>query len=122
MKPLDLRLPMCEAPYEQQDLPTEAFWQPYPKAGPRVAFSPRSINNERFRLYTIMADALPVVLTGNPQDSPFPGQAILHSDAKMERLQDIESRLLAWYESLHPQAVYEPDSPSDPAVPLIDLQ
>ncbi|EXJ59545.1 uncharacterized protein A1O5_12170 [Cladophialophora psammophila CBS 110553] len=44
------------APYDEQELATEASWQPYPNPSPRATFCPDAVDNERFRLYTVAAD------------------------------------------------------------------
>jgi hypothetical protein len=122
MKPLDLLLPEIEPPYIGEDLLTETLWQPYPMIEPTAMFHSLSLNDERFRLYAIAADLLPIVLSGNPEDSPLPGHAILDVVAKLDRLRDIDHRLLDWYRDLPLRIQVEANGPSPPAGPQVDLQ
>lgn len=122
MKPLDLLLPAIEPPYLGEDLVKETLWQPYPMIEPTAMFHSHTINDERFRLYVIAADLLPIVLSGNPEDSPLPDHVILDVVAKLERLREIDHRLLDWYHHLPSRVQVEAKGPSPPAGPQVDLQ
>ncbi|KEF53882.1 uncharacterized protein A1O9_10284 [Exophiala aquamarina CBS 119918] len=90
MKPLTLQPLMSTSPYDVKALATEALWQPYPKRELEVAYYPFAVNEARFRLYVIAADLLPLVLCGNPEDSPLPGHVSLDTAAKFSQFE------LAW--------------------------
>ena len=122
MKPLDLRPPAIQPPHEGPELLEEGQWQAYPNPGPIVACCHLAINHERMRLYTVAVELIPLVLSGNPQDSPLPGQSILDPVVKLQRLDDIEQKLLQWYQQLPAGAKVECETDSPPAGPLANLQ
>ena len=122
MKPLELRPPTVPLPHEGPELLQKAEWRPYPKPDAAVTFFPLAINEERYRLYTIAADLLPLVLSGTPEDSPLPGHAVLDRVAKLDGLGDIEQRLLKWYRHLRPEAQVDVKKASRVSGPQVDLQ
>lgn len=91
MKPHDLTPPKIEALYEESL--EEVNWQPYPQNGLIRMPSTKLIADEKHHLYTIAAELLPFVLSGNPDDSPLPGYTIIEASAKHDGLHDIEQRL-----------------------------
>lgn len=118
MKPLDLRPPTVESPYEASDLAKEAGWQPYPLSGTRPLF-PFLVNEQRFKLYVIAAGLLPVLLSGSAIDSPLPGQQILDSSAKLDRLNNIENILTEWRQQQPPEVRLELDEETPQAVEAV---
>ena len=65
-------------------------WRPYPKAGPEISIPLNRLNNARYELYVIAADVTSVVLSGTPDESPWPGHAILEPIERLERTRAIE--------------------------------
>ena len=122
MKPFDIRLPTIRPPYNGDELLKEAEWQPYPEANTVVRFYPLAMNEERYRLYTIAADLLPFVLSGDPNDSPLPGYAVLNTVAKLDGLKSLEQRLLRWYLHLSPNLKFDSETAMPPCVPHVNLQ
>lgn len=98
----------------------EARWQPYPLSSPVTPFSPRIVDDQRFKLYSIAADLLPAVLGGSPDDSPLPGHVAMHPVANLDRLGNIEQALSTWHRDLPSKALI--DTEANAAGPVLDLQ
>jgi hypothetical protein len=99
-----------------------AEWRPYPQPGPSIGIDESTIDFERYQLYAIAANLLPLVLTANPTDSPLPGHPILDRASKQGKLLDLEVQFLEWYNRL-PSHIELPEDSSVPlAGPILDLQ
>lgn len=100
VKPLELSQPIIDKPYSIDQLHTTEVWRPYPRLGPEVVFNPYGLHDAKFQLREIGASIAPVLLSGNPDDSPAPGQLNLSRHARMERLEASVLRLHKWQENL----------------------
>ena len=109
-------------PYIGDELNLEGRWQAYPQGDTETPFNLYTVVNERFNLYEIKADFLPVHLSLDPQESPLPGHLFLAKAAKLARLLDIEQKLNEWHQNLLPGARIANDEEEALAAPLIDLQ
>ena len=76
------------------------MWRPFPQDGPSIPVLANLIDIQRYQLYRIAAELLPLVLSGNADDSPLPGQVFLELAVKQDRLNDIERRMREWYQNL----------------------
>lgn len=75
------------------------------------------------RLYTIAADLIPVLLSGNPGESPLPGFIELDQEAKVFRLYDVADKLIKWRKELPSEISLEDGrEQSNVAGPVVDLQ
>lgn len=122
MKPLELQMPTVASPYDGDELLQTAVWQAYPQSDDEVSFLSHSVNEERYQLYTIVANMLPIVLSGNAADSPLPGLEILDPVAKLDGLRNVEKALLQWYQDLPPMLQYDSETPTPLADPQVNLQ
>jgi hypothetical protein len=121
MKIVDLRIPKIAPPYEEWELLAEAVWQPYPLSSPGEISFPLVIEVQRYGLNNIVANLIPFVLSGNPDDSPLPGHVIMDQAAKLDGLNHLEQQLLNWYQDLPAQLRFHETKPSSAAEPLVDL-
>ncbi|KAK5053935.1 hypothetical protein LTR84_001897 [Exophiala bonariae] len=123
MKPFNIQYPACPAEYTESELRMQTLWQPCPGTESKVVIHPCLIDAERFRLFVIASRTLPVVLSGNAQDSPLPNYVILDRQERQDRLTEIEEQLLQWYQELPKILQIQPQSAGDatPPGPLVDL-
>lgn len=120
VKPLELMRPSSIArPYTEQDLHTSFVWRPYPKLGPDARFNTFGLYAAKFDLREIGADIVPVMLSGDPDDSPVPGHIILDRKLRIEKLRYLLDRLHAWHDDLPSYARI--DSESTPAWSLVEV-
>jgi hypothetical protein len=122
MRPANLVVPTAIFDdYEDHGRSEECEWRPYPQAGPRMVIPANAIDAERYQLYTIAADLLPLVLNANPADSPLPGHPVLNQGSKRERLHEIELQFLEWLNRL-PTHIKQVEGSALPlAGPVLDL-
>lgn len=104
VKPLSLAKPGAPRPYSEADLQTTSEWKPYPRTGPTATFNPAGLYGVKFDLREIGADILPVMLSGDPEDSPMPGHVTLDLVTRIGRLAALSERLRAWKDDLPPYA------------------
>jgi hypothetical protein len=109
MKPLELSRPLIPRPHNSEHCEMTEVWRPYPKIGPEVQYHLYGLRESKFDLRDIGADIVPVVLSGDPDDSPVPGQICLDRKARMVRLQELLHRLEQWKEQLPTYAVINAD-------------
>ena len=121
-KNIDIQKPRVERPYTVDELNLEGRWQAYPQSDIETPFNLFTVVNERFKLYEIKADFLPVHLSLDPQESPLPGHLFLDRTAKLARLRDLEQRLHEWHQNLPAGARIASDEGEAAAAPLVDLQ
>ena len=119
VKSLELSEPVIAKPYNIEQLHATEVWQPYPKRGPDVRFNPYGLHDAKFELRKIGARIVPVLLSGDPDDSPVPDQLNLDRHARMERLEELMSRLHQWRENLPAYALCDTTIP--PAWSLVEL-
>ena len=118
-KPLQLHQPRIQRPHIGDDLVRTEAWRPYPKIGPEVAYHPYGLREAKFDLREIGADIIPIILSGEPDDSPAPGFISISKDERMERLDQLLQRLTRWHANLPSYAV--PSSEATPAWPQVEL-
>lgn len=121
VKSLELSQPTLEKPYTIEQLHVTEVWHPYPKGGPDVKFNPYGLHDAKLELRKVGADIVPVLLSGNPDDSPVPDRINLDRQARMARLEELMSRLRTWHESLSPYAQCDTTSTVTPAWSLVEL-
>ena len=79
------------------------------------------IASQRYYLYRIAADLLPLVLSGNADDSPLPGYTVIELSIQQHSLCDIEQRLRDWYQDLPPQIKRNDRTKASITDPLVNL-
>jgi hypothetical protein len=119
VKPLELSRPVIDRPYTFEQCHVSEVWRPYPKPRPDVSFNPYGLQEVKFDLRDIGADIVPVMLSGDPDDSPSPGHIILDRKVRMVRLEELMRRLQRWKDLLPPYALRNLDS--TPTWPLVEL-
>jgi hypothetical protein len=119
VKPLELSRPVVDRPYSIEQCHLTQTWRPYPKLGPEVVFSPYGLRDIKFNLRELGADIVPVFLSGDPDDSPSPGQLTLDRKARMVRLEELLRRLQQWKENLPSYATI--DTHETPAWSLVEV-
>lgn len=122
MKPFDLHSPRTKPPYEGRELRVTGLWQPYPRPEPEVTYFPLISQQQRFELYTIAVELLPLVLSGNPTDSPMPGIVVLDTNAKLDRLREAEEKFTGWYQHLPVEMDLDMSMSTPLAGPVVDLR
>jgi len=115
-------MPESKRPWVDDEVWMASPWRPYPKIGPEVTFAPYGVTDELYNLYQIVVDILPLLLAGDPEDSPLPGHVILEWSEKQARLHSVAERLHIWEQHLPPYARFDLDDSSPVAGPLVDLQ
>jgi hypothetical protein len=122
---MNLKTPTTERPHTSDELELTASWQPYPIAGSGpTPFHANRETDERCNLFEIMAQSLPLLLSGGPEDSPLPGHAVLGWSDKQELARTVEEKMLAWMDQL-PATVKLDDetiASTQPVSPIFDLQ
>lgn len=119
VKPLELARPIIDRPYSAEQCQTPDTWRPYPKVGPEVVYYPYGLRDVKCNLREIGADIVPVMLSGDPDDSPSPGHVILNRKARMVRLEELLLRLEHWKDNLPSYAAI--DVNATPAWSLVEL-
>ena len=122
MRPLDLRLPSVPAVHVVEEILKEAEWKAYPTAVKAVTFFPFIIHEQRYHLFTIAAELLPLVINGNPQDSPLEGHAVLEPITMLDQLSEIEQKLQKWYRHLPTEAKADIVNETPVSGPVLDMQ
>lgn len=92
----DISKPVVNRPWQKSQLDHKDIWCPFPRAEPQISFSPRYIDDVGFSLYVVGADICSIILSGNAQDSPLPGNIILEPAERLVRAHNIDRDLLAW--------------------------
>lgn len=127
-KPFALELPKVKSPFTESDLRQLSTWHPYPSLSSGVDVALYGIINEHFRLSSIAADILPLVL-GNEEEQQ-PREVKIESQASFDRnetmslsrMLDVSRRLSSWYRELPPYAKLEFTEKTTISGPLLDLQ
>lgn len=119
VKPLELSRPVIDKPYSAEQCQITEIWRPYPKMRPEVVFNPYGLRDARFDLRDIGADIVPILLSGDPDDSPVPGRMMLDGKATTKRLEELLQRLHQWKDNL--PAYARPDLSTTPSWSLVDL-
>lgn len=122
MRPLSLFPPRTLAPYEGKDLYRGDTWKAYPLVSEAVSFFPFVIDEQRYELFVIVAKLLPLVLSGNPEDSPLDGQVVLDPLTKLDQLGEVELKLLKWHRHLPAEAKLDLGDGLPLIGPLLDMQ
>jgi hypothetical protein len=122
MKPFDIRSSVLLPTMKTKELFTERQWRPYPRPDAETPCFSHAIDENRYQLYTITANLLPFVLSGNLTDSPLPGHMILDQVATLDGLSDIEQKILKWYRHLPAELKLDPQKRSRPCGPLVNMQ
>ena len=125
MKPWVLHKPTAGRPYVGTELEATGIWRPYPlPASLKASFLPSRECEERFNLFEIIADTLPILLSGSETDSPLSGHVVLDRQEKLDAVRRIDERLLAWMQCLPSEMKLDPEAMGylTPAIPVVDLQ
>lgn len=100
VKPLALAKPYAPRPYTAEDLQTRAVWTPYPRSGPTAWYVPHGLYAVKFDLREIGAHIVPVMLSGDPEDSPMPGHTTLDNTERLRQLEELSTQLHGWRDEL----------------------
>ena len=119
VKPLELQRPVMERPYSNAQCNATEVWRPYPKPGPEITFCPYGLQDCKFNLRDIGADIVPVMLSGDPDDSPSPDHIVLNRKARLVRLEELLHRLQRWKDNLPVYATIK--DAATPAWSLVEL-
>lgn len=121
MKPYQLDPPKVELLPGESNLLQEVAWQPFPQTGPSRLVLANLVDFQRYQLYRIAADLLPLVLSGNADDSPLPGHTVLEPVVQQNRLKTIEQRMWEWYQNLPYQLKVNDETKASITDPVLTL-
>ena len=119
VKPMGLAKPGAARPYSDEEQEVSQIWSPYPSTGAAIWFNPAGLRAAKLALREIGAEIIPVMLNGDPDDSPMPGHVILDRTECRRRLEELYARLHRWRMELPSYATI--NTATTPSWSLVEL-